>query len=313
MSAAKTLSIVAVALSVCVTMTNAQETPPEKITKVMTIAHTDAERLAKVLEYIEPGLRVAATDSQTLVLQGPEATVNRVVRDVVGPMDSPQTQLMTDAAPVFVPLPSISSEDFPSMALAMLDPELRSSIAIDTASRLLVIRGSEAEVDAIRELVSQLSQPKRPIGIHCYFLRGRMGSGTSSPAAALPDDLKPIAATLAKSGLGGAALLAPVIVSTNDGEYFSTHSSLKVTDDTGGAEYLSFDIEGRASLDAGNVVQLELEGMVSGTYGRDKRTNYKINTTVSTKMGSYVVLAAAPSTTLVGDYIALVARVVTAE
>ncbi len=63
MSAAKTLTIVTVALSVCITMTNAQEAPVERITKVVPIAHADAERLAKVLEYVEPGLRAAATDA----------------------------------------------------------------------------------------------------------------------------------------------------------------------------------------------------------------------------------------------------------
>ena len=311
MSAAKILAIVAVALSVCVTMAHAQEEQDEDVTKVVTIAHADARTIAEAVGNIDPWIEVTAAGPHLLLIRGPKSEVERVVRDVVEPMEEPQTGRASGSQPAFIPLPRTPSRDFSSMALAMLDPERRSSIAIDNANRLLAVRGTEAEVEAIRQLVSQLNRPKKSIGIHCFFLSGRLGSGGSNGGKKLPDDLEPVAAILDKSGLGGASLLAPVIVMTNDGERFSTQSALEVTDDSGDIENLSFRITGRASLDAGSAVQLEVKGIVVGTDAKD--TRYQIETTVSTKIGSYVVLAAAPSTTLVGDYIALVVRVVATE
>ncbi len=311
MSAAKILAIVAVALSVCVTMAHAQEEQDEDVTKVVTITHADARTIAEALDSIEPWIAVTAAGPHLLLIRGPKAEVERVVHDVVEPMEVPRTSIFTSSEPVFVPLPRRPNKDFPALVRAVLDPERRSSIAIDNANRLLAVRGTEAEVEAIRQLVSQLNRPKKSIGIHCFFLSGRLGSDGSNGGKKLPHDLKPIAAILDKSGLGGASLLAPVIVISNDGERFSTQSALEVTDDSGDMENLSFRITGRASLDAGSTVQLELKAIVVGTDAKD--TRYQIETTVSTKIGSYVVLAAAPSTTLVGDYIALVVRVVATE
>ena len=90
-----------------------------------------------------------------------------------------------------------------------------------------------------------------------------------------------------------------------------------VFDDATGRDDLEFSVEGTARLSVGgDDAWLTVRGRVSGKYirkqGADGETYFELDTTVATKLGNYVILAAAPSSTASGDAVALVVRL-TAE
>jgi len=311
MNAAKTLSIVAVALSVCVTLANAQESPAEQITKIVPIAHSDARTIAEALAIIEPGLSVSAAGPNLLVLRGPEVEVRRIVRDVVGPIETPQTRLMSEAAPIFIPLARTPNRDFRALVETVAPPGASTQVAIDNANRLLVMRGSDLQIEAVRNLVSELNRPTRSAVIHAYFLKGYISNCKAD--GSLPPVLTPVAKALSESGVYGATLLAPMIVKSTTGEHFRSDGNLSVEQSDGSIGTLKFQVSGHLNIDDHDGVQLQIEGTVATARENKAQLIFAIETTVTTQTGSYVILAAAPGTTPAGDCIAMVVRVVQAE
>jgi len=314
MNAAKTLSLAAVVMSLCVTLAYAQKTPEETITKVVPIAHADARNIADAIATLGLPVAVTAAGPQMLILQGPQAQVSRVIEDVVGPMETPQTRVEGAIKPVFIPLSRAPNKDFYELLETVAPRTPSTRVAVDRANRLLVIRGGESQVEAVRRLVSELDRPAQTAMITAYFLKGFIEDRTAE--GSLPSDLAPIAETLSKSGVHGATLLAPLIVKTKTGEHFSSDGHLQPP---GSASTFKFEVEGRLDIGVNGDVELQIRGMVTKPRGEKTQLIFAVETTVQTRTGSYVILAAAPGTTNegdegdAGDCVALVVRVEQAQ
>jgi hypothetical protein len=186
-------------------------------------------------------------------------------------------------------------------------PGPRTSVALDRQNRMLVVQAERAEVEAIRDLVTALEQPPKLTTVTCYFLRGRMGQEGEPTTHDIPEPLKPAVAALTKAGLHSLTVLAPIIINAEDGAHFETSSSLSKL--RAGEAYFSFHISGRADVGTDDTVGLTINARVDGSSENRSGRIFSADTTIATKTGSYVVLAAAPSTLQEDAFIAMITRV----
>lgn len=112
-------------------------------------------------------------------------------------------------------------------------------------------------------------------------------------------------------------VMTPLVMVTEDGHSFQSKTTLRQTGEAGSWEDLLFDAEGAVQLPReGKEVQLTLRATISGRYATDEtadgNTQVSIQSTVTTALGDYVILAASPGSTANGDAVAIVVQV-TAE
>jgi len=311
MNVMRTIPVSAVLLSVCLAPSLAQEPVSTEYALVYQLKHADAKGVAVAVNGIQHAVRVGWVEDSRLVLQGPEADVKRVVSTLIQPLDTPATSL-SDTTPVAViRLPKVPNDHFMSLVYALAQRS-QTRLGFDPQNRVLVVRGRDADIDSIRRLVAELSKPMRALTVTCYFLHGRIGTAATSDGGKLPEQLKPVAATLQRTGMGEASLLAPMILNANDGVRFKSSSALLTSSPEAVDHILQFEVEGTATVTEDGQVELMMEGRVevpqqSGE--KAQHTWFDVNTTIATELGSYAVIAAAPGTTPDGDYVALVARV----
>ena len=108
--------------------------------------------------------------------------------------------------------------------------------------------------------------------------------------------------------------MAPVIISVEEGRPFEQQSLLRTSDGKGAADELRFHVQGRARLNGDSrIVQLEVQANVYGEYQTaptvEHDAHFELHTTMAVKLGDYVVLAAAPSSSASGSAIAVVVSV----
>jgi len=311
----RSLPVAALWLTVCLAPSYAQEAPAPKYTLVYQVKHADAKSVATAVRDIEQAVRITWDGDTHLILQGAEADVNRVVSSIIEPLDKPATS-PSDKTPVAViRLPKVPNDRFMSLVEAIAPQRSQTRLGFDPQNRVLVIRGPQADIDSVKQLVTELNKPMRALTVTCYFLRGTI-SASASKSGKLPEQLQPVAVTLQKTGLGEASLLAPLVVKANDGGRFKSSSAMALNESGHAGPTVRFDIGGVATVTEGDQVELMLDGRVevpSRSDDKKQDTWFSVNTTIATALGSYAVIAAAPSTTPDGDFVALVARVDRAE
>lgn len=311
MNVMRTTLVSAVWLSVCLTPCFGQEAAPPTCTQIYQVKHTDATSLAIAVKQVEKVVHIASDGGTRLILQGPETDVNRVMSTLITPLDTPATPVSGEAPAAVIRLPQAPNDHFMSLVEAFAPSQADTRIGFDSRNRVLVVRGPKAYIDSVKQLVAELNKPMRPLTVTCYFLRGNISAAGSS-GGKLPEQLKPIAATLQRTGLGNVSLLAPMILNANDSERFNSSSGLHTNAPEAVDHILRFEVAGTATVTEDDQVELMIEGRVEvpNRSGKTKQgTWFDVNTTIATKLGSYAVIAAAPSTTPDGDFVALVARV----
>jgi hypothetical protein len=125
----------------------------------------------------------------------------------------------------------------------------------------------------------------------------------------------PIAVTLAANGFWSPTVIAPIIVLTDEGQEFESQSQLWWDGSPGkNEERLRFVVEGHARLQQpGNIAEVTIHASMKGHYlkpgSEGGETMFEAHTTVSAKLGSYVILGASPSSTARGNAVALVMHI----
>jgi hypothetical protein len=170
---------------------------------------------------------------------------------------------------------------------------------------MLVVRGAEPQIEAVKRLVQAIDRPAPGLTLHFFFIRGNIGDAESERESHLPQELAGVSKTLLANGLNQLSLVAPVVINARGGEDFETHARLGLPRE--GSEAVSLNVSGLAEvLPEAQIVHLEVRASVDvGTMS----TAFSTATTVSTKLGAYTVLAAAPGTTMDGEAIAVALRV----
>jgi hypothetical protein len=282
------------------------------VTRLVELAHANAHAVKVALK--ELGLRTAAasTDDNRLLLHGTQDAIDKATA-LIEQLDVPGAG-GSKSVTELIQLDHYPHDDLVHLLQAVV-PRGRAEFAVDRLNRLLVARAGESDLSTIRRLVETLDRQPQSLTVHLFFIRGTIGGATDAPAEGFPAGLKPVAETLTRNGFGAPSLVAPMIVATDEGESFESQSRFQTTDaDGAAADRLDFFVRGHARLQsATGVVQLRIEAAMQGDYttghGAAAVANFEVDTTIAAKLGSFVILAASPSSTAQGDAIALAVRV----
>lgn len=297
---------------------------------LQSIRYADPFQVKNDLEGQGLAIEIEITPDGALKVRGASDDLFRV-RRLIKEMDVPE------AAPdyhsnalVRLPLQHYPAVELPRILSTTIDPnEVR--VAVDERNNALIISGALGKVKEVEQIVKELDTPRQSLRVEFYFVRGVIG-GDGKGAPSLPEALKPVAAALSDAGLQNLQLIAPIQILTDEGESlggqaFSQQASLDVplTSDGGGSYRYSFEVAGSAQLATqADTVKMAITAQVRGMkYGAapgagtgpsravqaDVPLEYSVQTRMSTALGEYVVLSAAPGTTPEGNALALVIRV----
>lgn len=290
----------------------------DRTLKVVTLKHADANSVVSTLKQLDVPLSASATGPQTVVLRGSPADVQKVLDMLIAAIDVPGVAEGSARSAEIIPVRHYPIREIGGLARYVAP---KAALGIDEVRRTIVVNGTEDEKRAVRELLKQIDWPTRSAKVHFYFLRGAIGGGSAEKEAQLPSDLLPIGKTLSQNGFGRLSLIAPIVIGVEEGQRFESNSRLHLGEEASGHDDLQFNVQGVVRLASGaDDAWLTLRGRMGGKYSRNKDTTaelraetvFELDTSVATKLGNYVILAAAPSSTASGDAVALVVRL-TAE
>ncbi len=282
--------------------------------KVVTLKHADAHSVDATLKQLDVPLRTSATGPQTLVLSGSPADIQKVMDTLIAAVDVPGVIGGASRSAEIIPVRHYPIQEIGQLAKRVAP---KASLGIDESRHTIIVNGTEDEKLAVRALLKEIDWPTRSAKVNLFFLRGAIGGPATEKETQLPADLLPIGKTLAQNGFGRLSLIAPIVIGVEEGKRFESKGRLHVGDDATGRDDLEFFVDGTARLASGGddawlTLRCRLGGNYSPKQGAGGETLFELETTVATKLGNYVVLAAAPSSTASGDAIALVVRL-TAE
>lgn len=282
--------------------------------KVVTLKHADAHSVDATLKQLDVPLSSSVTGPQTIVLRGDPPEIQKVIDTLIAAVDVPGVTGKSARSPEVIPVRHYPIKEVGGLVRSVAQ---RASLAIDETRHTIVVDGTEEERRAIREVLKQIDWPTRSAKVHFFFLRAGIGGTASEKETPLPPDLQPIAKTLVHNGFARLSLIAPIVIGVEEGQRFESKTRLHLGEEAAGHDDLQFSVEGVVRLASGaDDAWLTLRGRMVGKYSRIKdaeaETVFELETSVATKLGNYVILAAAPSSTASGDAVALVVRL-TAE
>jgi len=292
--------------------------PEDWATRVVNLAHLDAYEAAGAIEKLRLSATAAAMSETTLVLRGTPDALKMIVDDMLTALDMPKDAGSSRMETVLLPLGNIRTETL-MPALSTVTRGTSTRVAIDEATRVLVIRGTSDAIAEMKTLVEQLDKPSQPLTLQFFFIRANVKDIEEDEATPLPSALASVGKVLKDNGLRNPSLITPIIVVAEQGQEFKSDSLLRAVYDEGTLEEsLSFEVSGRAGLQSkDNRVHVDVRARIRGNYVdvgggvAAGDTHFDASTMIAAKLGSYTVLAAAPSSTALGDTIALVIRATT--
>ncbi len=291
-------------------MVQAQNEP--LVTKIVQLNHADARTITLAIQSLPLDVSITMAGDNTLLVTGPAAAVEDT-GGLIAQLDIPTSNFEAKLSTVFLPVSTTPSKNLIIM-LKKTAASRGSGLAFDAASRMLVVRGTKEEIQAIRELLRQIDRPAQSLTLQFFFIRASIGTGGENK---LPSALRRIEKSLAESGFSELSLMAPMTVVTEEDREFD--SAARLRNEYGSSprlEDLLLVVSGVARLQPqSELVQLTIQARISGSYqrGPDSPADaaFEIDTTIAMNLGSYVILAAAPASTASGDAVALVVRVTT--
>jgi hypothetical protein len=287
------------------------------VIKIVRLNHIDAHNAAEAISEIGLPIRVASVDGNSIILRGPSEEIERVISQVIPAMDAPQAGADGDEQTHLIPL-NVAPTGVLLNLLETATAGSRTRFAIDHQNRLLVVKATASALESIRKVVSQLDQVSPSLSVEFYFIRGSIGPPKQQDQDALPKSLASVKTALHEAGLTDLTLLAPLVVRTDSREKFRSKGIKERQANE--FQQLHFFVTGIARLQPdGKIVQLDLSAELSGGYKMARettepivgQTDFQLTTTITARLGDYVVLAASPSTTSDGDAVALAVRVTT--
>jgi len=216
-------------------------------------------------------------------------TVEKVIKE----LDSVSTELEGETEVTVVPVKyrsvRIVAAEIRDAFPASLSPEDGFQVSVDQDRSSLLLRGSKKLVRMAGVAIRQLDTPATVRNLEFAFLKAE--SGDTPPDSAIPDDLKDVANELKR--FGRIALLGRLSTVAVEGKPFSIS----------GEKGMSYWIKGEllhASEDG--AVKVKVEAQLSQYLGRNRgktgrrayNTVFKLDTSVLTRSGDYVVLGSAP-------------------
>lgn len=277
----------------------------EVYVKVYRLAHADAESIAKLVRVLEIGAMITTDPSSQSVVVNTDRDSHQQIEALLSELDSPPRTTKTKT--VFFPLKHRRAEDVGELVRRMITSP-RTRVAVDEVNQVVIISGRTADIEAATRLVERVDRPQRSLQLSFFFIQGRIGAGSTDDQSMLPNDLGKVAGALKRNGFSNLSLLAPLSASVQENAHFSAGGMLA----TGGGARLSFTIEGRTHQGAeSESAQVSIDARIRRSPSATSErwdTIFEVETTLTLKLGSYVVLAAAPSKNCENEVVALVVR-----
>jgi Bacterial type II/III secretion system short domain len=286
--------------------------------KVVKLSFIAAQPLAAQIDKLDLPVRVTAVGNKQIMIRGQKAAVEHVLTSVVKVLDVPETD-EGDVITAILPLPTglRRASDVLALIRAGVESGQRARIAVDDRTRTLVVRARPEEIETIKAVFAHLAKPTRAVLIECFFIRGKLSAGQDDNSP-LPAHLSSVGQALGENGLTNLELLAPMMISAQEGMQFESEAVFGETfpDTTGIGGEMGISVEGTVQVGSdGQVAELTIQSRVRGDYRNhatvDGKTEFILETSVAVPIGDYAILAAAPSSTASGDVIALAVRVTT--
>lgn len=310
----------AVATMICVPLSYGQKVPPPKqgdwpVVEFIQLTHMGAQDMANVIRGLGFGVVVVAAPDGKILLRGQKPEVARAV-EVIGKLDTPGAADAAGVRAEFIPIDNIDTTYLGNVVKSLITGS-QSKFAVDYSNRMLIVRASEDELTAIRTLVSQMARPERSVTVDFFFLRAMIGSAGADRDRKLPSALAPIAETLAANGFTDISLIAPIRVTCRMRRDFRSNSRLRTnpTKENKLGDNLDFTVRGKVGPAATeDTVELEVYAGINGRFINADlkevgRIDFSVEATITAKLGQYVILSAAPSSTAKGEAVAVVVRV----
>lgn len=288
----------------------------QEVIQVLPVKHANAHEILRVFQPLGLSVSVAVdTTSNSLVVRGPSAAVTAAA-ELAASLDRP-SEAPSAGDPVFIQVKHRDVDDVFQLIHQNYDIG-KTRVGADPVNHLLMVTGNQTDAARIRAFVERIDTPKAPLRLTFFFIRGEIvNEGNAADAAgsgaALPPKLAPVAAVLAETGFANMELSAPLTTNTTEDNDFSAGGRLAGGSNGGALEFL---VEGtvRPSPQPGHA-RIEVRGEVHflPTGEAPASTLFRVETTLITRLGDYVVVAAAPSSMTSGEALALVVRADSAE
>jgi len=279
--------------------------------QVVALKHLEAEAAARMIAELGLPACVSQASGDRIVLRGEPNELKTIAEQFLPLVDVPEnTPNASEPGPEVIPIRHRNAEDVLHIIRGMTsNPRL----TLDELNQLLIVGARAGEISAIRQLVEQVDRPTRSIRLHFFFIRAAICGGAGEADSALPPELATVAKSLSQNGFGRLAIMAPMVVSVGEGGQYRSEAVLNAGSGEGG-ESLRFEVKGQVRLGASaGAAHVALVASMGGKYCRDERswqdTHFHLDTAVETKVGDFVILAAAPGSSASGDAVALALRV----
>ncbi len=279
--------------------------------RMVQLTNANAYEIEDAVRKLGFQVNLAATTENTLVLRGTKESLAEV-EFLIHEFDIPKTPAQPQRATEYIKLSFDHNVGNLEGALLTAIRSRNSRFAIDGHNGVLILHATPSEIVEAKELVGMMNRQEKPLTLEFSFIRASISSapGKNTLQGALG---KQVTSVLNEAGFGSLELLAPITVTVSNGGDFESQSEFSKTIPDG-IEDLAFGVEGAARvMPDTNTVQLEVRANVHGEFtsvANTGQTSFEINTNVSTRLGDYVILTAAPSSTSSGDAIALVLKAV---
>jgi len=276
--------------------------------EVVELKYANASNVASAIRQLASSTSVTALNEHTLALSGQRNQIEALVAKVVHGVD---VQDAPTSQADFVPVKNYPVNELMPV-LRTVAP--RATFGIDEINRTVVVQGDERERKAVRLALQTLDQPSHSARLQLFFLRGDISASPAAGETNFPSDLAPVGKTLNAAGFGHLSLLAPMIIAAQEGKTFESKARLRSPSSTP-EEDIEFNAKGTVRfLQPANTAQVNVAVSANGSYalgaeGGHAPTRFELETTVELKLGEYVLLSAAPSSSATGGAIALVVRV----
>lgn len=285
---------------------------------VITLKHADCFEVASVLKSVFPQYpRYPIGQTNTVVLSAP-LEAHREVLKLVDQVDSPATKdAGADVAKIRLlhrPAVEVAKE----LSQVYSGRDLR--IGVDEGRGWVLLRGPEAQIESVREVLKELDTPAGTANIEFAFLRA--STGGEREATPIPPDLADVAKEL--SHLGTLSLMGRLSTVAVEGEEFIVQGAISAS--------RTYEIEGRLlnaperssvrlmlharmslanekNTDASDAAEGDDAAGTAGPRRSERPVRFEIGTTVTTQRGDYVVLGSAPTGWAPGESAILVLHV----
>jgi len=287
-----------------------KEKPPEFV-RVYRIEHAHLDDVSEALRKLARVTSVRDARTNSLLIRGSEEQFV-TVEQIITSLDQP-TKDQSDSLRVF----EIRNRDTQELARRLSElyrTDLR--VSADTQGHRLLIRGTQADLDASESILAKLDRPLPSATVHfAFFLLSDTGA-QSEVIGPLPPDLQDVAEELLR--FGSPKLIGRTMTASVENEEFQVAGQV--------ADESTVDVSCRltsAAKDGAVVMQIRAELAVeepkkeldgndpaqTQRQPRRQRRNFSIGTTVTAPRGDYVILGGAPHGYEPGQSVVLVVHV----